>query len=74
MKVIILGFSVGSPLTRVLVWVALVLLQARHWVSQLLHGTRVLRVAGCKPGRLDLSKILGKNLLANIDRLDGIID
>ena len=74
MKVIILGFSVGSPLTRVLVWVALVLLKARHWVSQLLHGTRVLGVAGCKPGGLDLSKILGKNLLANVDRLDGIIN
>ena len=45
-----------------------------QWVGKLLHRTCVLRVAGRQTRGFDLTKILGKNLFADIDRFDRVVN
>ena len=66
---VVIGFA-ARRLPRVLVMVVGLL----QWVGKLLHRTCVLRVAGRQTRGLDLPKILGKNLFADIDRFDRVVN
>ena len=66
---VVIGFA-ARRLPRVLVMVAGLL----QGVGKLLHRTCVLRVAGRQTRGFDLPKILGKNLFADVDRFDRVIN
>ena len=66
---VVVGFA-ARRLPRVLVMVVGLL----QWVGKLLHRTCVLRVAGRQTRGFDLPKILGKNLFADVDRFDRVVN
>ena len=66
---VVVGFA-ARRLPRVLVMVV----GRLQWVGKLLHRTCVLRVAGRQTRGFDLPKILGKNLFADVDRFDRVIN
>ena len=66
---VVVGFA-ARRFPRVLVMVVGLL----QWVGKLLHRTCVLRVAGRQTRGFDLPKILGKNLFADVDRFDRVIN
>ena len=67
---VVVGFAARRFPPRVLVMVVGLL----QWVGKLLHRTCVLRVAGRQTRGFDLPKILGKNLFADIDRFDRVVN
>ena len=66
---VVVGFA-ARRFPRVLVMVVGLL----QWVGKLLHRTCVLRVAGRQTRGFDLPKILRKNLFADVDRFDRVIN